>query len=304
VIGAVFFAAFFVRPVFKILQARNWNETSCVVISSQVRSHDGEDGTTYSVDILYAYEVNGREYKSNRYHFMGGSTSGYKSKAAIVRQHPPGTRTTCVVNPEDPTEAVLERGFTINLWFGLIPFVFVVVGLCGVFSNFRKARAQRFAISLAAARRTTAMDFWRPAPLPDEPSVGPVILKPKSSPLAKLLGTILVALFWNGIVSVFVYQVIEMWRTSQGGGVKWLFTLFLTPFLAIGLVMIAGIGYYFVALFNPRPQLSASTNIVPLGGTLELHWRIIRKAPKHPRAAHFSGRSRRSNLPSGHHHSH
>lgn len=68
---------FFLIPVLKIDEAKEWPETSCVVISSQVMSHSDSDGTTYSVDISYSYEVGGREYKSNRYGFMMGSSSGY-----------------------------------------------------------------------------------------------------------------------------------------------------------------------------------------------------------------------------------
>jgi hypothetical protein len=275
VAGAAALAGFFVRPALKVLQAKNWRQIPCVVISSEVRSHDSDDGTTYSVNILYAYEVNGKEYKSNRYQFMAGSSSGYDRKATIVRRHPPGTKTVCFVNPDDPTEAVLERGFTKGLWFGLIPLVFVAAGVAGIFSNLRKLREQRFAISVAAARRSTAMaSRYQPAPTPDEDVAGPVTLKPKSSPLGKLLGTIIVAIFWNGIVSVFVYQVLEMWRTGHGGALKWFLTLFLTPFVAVGLATIGGIGYYFVALFNPRPRLSASTKVVPLGGTIQLDWQI------------------------------
>ncbi|HVR35856.1 MAG TPA: DUF3592 domain-containing protein, partial [Methylomirabilota bacterium] len=140
-IGGVVFVFMFVRPVLGILDARNWVETPCVVESSQVRSHSSDDGTTYSVDILYRYEVNGREYKSNRYHFMGGSSSGWGAKRAIVREHPPGRETVCYVNPRDSTEAVLERGFTHDLWFGLIPLVFVGVGAGGLLWGVRKLRA-------------------------------------------------------------------------------------------------------------------------------------------------------------------
>ncbi|MBK8000332.1 MAG: DUF3592 domain-containing protein [Verrucomicrobia bacterium] len=68
--------------------------------------------TTYSVDVLYSYEFNGREYRSNRYGFMTGSSSGYKGKAEIAARYQPGAKSTCYVNPADPLEAVLHRGFT------------------------------------------------------------------------------------------------------------------------------------------------------------------------------------------------
>src|SRR5262249_33168227 len=57
-------------------------------------------------------------------------------------------------------------------------------------------------------------------------------------------------------------------------GMKWFLTLFLSPFVVIGLGMIGAVGYFFVALFNPRPQLRANTRQVPLGGSIDLEWQI------------------------------
>ena len=103
------------------------------MISSRVQSHSGsKGGTTYSVDILYAYTVDGKDYRSNRYDFMGGSSSGYGGKDAIVRRYRPGTKTTCFVDPHDPTQAVLQRDFTPGMLAGLIPLVFFFVGVGGL----------------------------------------------------------------------------------------------------------------------------------------------------------------------------
>ncbi|MGD1018365.1 MAG: DUF3592 domain-containing protein [Verrucomicrobiia bacterium] len=123
----------FVRPMLGIEQARHWPAVSCRVISSRVQSHtSSKGGTTYSVDILYAYNVDGREYRSNRYDFMGGSSSGYNGKAKIVSRYRPGTTASCYVNPGDPDDAVLEREFTPQMLIGLFPAVFLFVGLGGL----------------------------------------------------------------------------------------------------------------------------------------------------------------------------
>jgi len=128
VVGSVLLYTFLLRPCFKILSARHWPAVPCVILSSDVRSHrDSGHGATYSVNILYGYEFGGREFKANRYDFMGGSSSGSGAKYSIVAQHPPGSRTVCYVNPADPAEAVLKRGFTPTMWLGLIPF-FVCAG--------------------------------------------------------------------------------------------------------------------------------------------------------------------------------
>jgi hypothetical protein len=123
---------FFIRPALKVLEARSWPSTPCTIVSSQVRTHAGEDGATYSVDVLYTYAYGGREYKSNRYRFLGGSTGGLAAKERIVRRLPPLTRTDCYVNPEAPAEAVLNRDFSSDYAFGFVPLLFAAVGLGGL----------------------------------------------------------------------------------------------------------------------------------------------------------------------------
>jgi Protein of unknown function (DUF3592) len=122
---------FFVRPVLNVEQARNWPAVACRIISSRVQSHSGKS-TTYSIDILYAYNVDGREYRSNRYDFMGGSSGGYGGKAEIVSHYPPGATGPCYVNPHDPTEAVLERSLRPTMLVGLFPLVFLFLGAGGL----------------------------------------------------------------------------------------------------------------------------------------------------------------------------
>jgi len=131
------------RPLARVHDARQWPATPCTVVSSEVQSHSDSDGTTYSVHIVYRYTVNGHEYQSRRYDFMGGSSSGYKGKQAVVRRYPPGKKAVCYVNPRDPSDAVLEPRFTPMMLVGLFPLIFVAVGAGGVvwvFTNksFRK----------------------------------------------------------------------------------------------------------------------------------------------------------------------
>jgi hypothetical protein len=91
------------------------------------------------------------------------------------------------------------------------------------------------------------------------------------SPLGKLLATVFIALFWNGIVSVFVAQVVKGWRS---GSPDWFLTVFMIPFVLIGLGLACGTIYYLLALFNPRPRLTLTPGAVPLGGTVRIEWEI------------------------------
>jgi hypothetical protein len=252
-----------IRPALKVLDARDWDAVPCTVISSRVKSHSGDDGTTYSVDILYSYKSHGREFRANRYNFVGGSSGGYDGKVKVVAQYPPGAKSICYVNPEDVNEAVLHRGFTPVMWFGLLPGLFLAIGLAGMCGK----------LGTFGARST-------PVPSPHAPTEGAVVLKPKASALAKFLGGVIFSLFWNGIVSVFVVHVIGMWRTGRGGGEKWFLTLFLIPFVLIGIGMVFFTIHSFWGLFSPRVRLRLAHASVGLGESVELSWEFTGRTDK------------------------
>jgi hypothetical protein len=106
----------------------------CTILKSEVRTHpgDSDSGPTYSIAVRYTYLVQGREHVSTRYQFLGGSTGDQATKERIVRRLPPLTRTTCYVNPEDPTDAVLNRDLGSEYAFGLVGALFLAVGLGGM----------------------------------------------------------------------------------------------------------------------------------------------------------------------------
>ena len=267
--GAVGYFLLF-QPLHGIIQARNWTPTPCEVLASSVQSHSGSESTTYSVNIFYTYEFNGRAYKSNRYKFMAGSSSGYDGKAAVVRRYPAGTRTVCYVNPRDPVEAVLERGFTADLWFGLIPLVFLGVGIAGLVWTFRRGRHRTATARSSPLLRSGSIRSLPGGGIPVvDNEAGPVTLHSKSSPLAQFCVGVGIAIFWNGIVSIFVFQAAKAWSRGRP---EWILMIFLIPFVLIGLGMIAFVVYSFLRLFNPRPRLTLGTAAVPLGGTAEMSW--------------------------------
>jgi hypothetical protein len=83
--------------------------------------------------------------------------------------------------------------------------------------------------------------------------------------------SLVLACFWNGIVSVPVWQVINSWRR---GHPEWFLTLFMVPFVAVGIGLMGFVIYSFLRLFNPSVNLTVSGVVVPLGGALELTWNI------------------------------
>ena len=111
-------AAMFLPPAAQVWAARSWAEVPCEILHAAVRSHPGDDQATFSVEVLFLYSWEGRELKSSRYGFTGGSTSDEKKKSAIVDRLSSGTQTVCYVDPNDPFEAVLDRGLSAAAyWF-------------------------------------------------------------------------------------------------------------------------------------------------------------------------------------------
>jgi hypothetical protein len=250
-----------ILPIAKTIQSRSWVETPCTVLRAGVHDHDSDDGTTYSVYILYQYEFDGQVYKSDRYDFMGGSSSGYQAKAHVVAAYQSAESPVCYVNPRNPSQAVLKRGLHAKLLLALFPLPFLLIGVGGLAYTVRGRRPSPAGIPpvevMGRAGRT------RPT------EVGRKVLAPVSSAKTKFVAMLLAAVFWNGIISIFVVGAINDWRR---GGFTLFPTVFLLPFVAIGLGLVAGAVYQLLAMLNPRPTLELSSGAIPLGGAAELRW--------------------------------
>jgi hypothetical protein len=282
-------------PALKIIRASTWDATPCVVTSSRVAS--SSDGDTFAVEIRYSYQVGGKPYQGSRYGFFGGYSSGYSSKDEVVRENPAGKTATCYVNPFDPAQAVFHRGVSWEMLWGLFGLPFLGVGLVGPFMVARASLQQRrlrkqsqatplswpsfeamhSPLSLSATQGGAA---FSPRPAPSlSPSVsslssvpfGGVVLEPAMTPARRLIILTIFAVFWNGIVSVFVGVLIKEWGR---GNVEWMLALFLTPFVLIGLLLLFGVAHGFLALFNPRPRLTIGSKQLALGESADLEWQF------------------------------
>ncbi|MEO6788163.1 MAG: DUF3592 domain-containing protein [Chthoniobacteraceae bacterium] len=257
--GGVLYGAFF-RPMLREAAAAKWPVVPCEIISSRVGRHSGsKGGYTYSVDVRYRYKVGGREYLGTGYNFDTGSSSMRDWRDEAVASLPPGAQTVCHVNPEDALDAVLSIRPSPDRWFGLIPGVFLVVGLLIVFKAPAMGR-RRSVIPLGL----TGSGDGLPS-LPRGGATGETELKQATPPGCAFAGLTFFALLWNGIVWAILLNL-----GSRETGAR----IFLGIFALIGLAIAAGAVYQFLALFNPRPVLTVSAPAVPLGGSLDVRWRF------------------------------
>lgn len=261
---------FFLSPWINSLTSGDWKRTECTILSSRVQTHDGDDGDTYSVDILYAYEVNGRAYRSSQYSFMTGSSSGYSGKKEIVRRYPAGSQAVCYVNPDDPSEAVLNKSLGGMAWFAILPLIFMIVGGVGILYSLFGAKDKRPSYTRSRKRPQTAgfSESFK-GENADVTGGGMTILKPKYSPWFKVFGSLFAAVFWNGIVGIAVFQCVKGWMTGNGSiG----FTIFISIFVLIGIAIIFGFFHAVLAAFNPKLTITLFSDFICIGDEVSFNW--------------------------------
>jgi len=225
--GGAFFYFTVLQPFFQSTAARHWVETPCRVLSSEVKYHSGSKGGTYSEEIAYAYQVDGREYHSDRYQFLRFSSSGRQAKANVVAKYPRGRQAVCYVNPKSPSEAVLDRGFAPVGWFAFFPLVFVGIGMVGLVGAVR-GRGIFVGQGYAVNAGTNAAEAWRQRP---DWAAGRVV----SSGKKQIVGVWFFAGFWNLISTTVAWNIIGNHAIHKGNEMAAVVLIF--PLVGLGLLI-------------------------------------------------------------------
>ena len=270
--GAAMFVFMTVLPVAGMLSATGWEPVPCTVVSSQVTTNSDSDGTTYGVEITYRYEIDGRSYTSARRSFGGhGSSSGRSGKEKFVAEHPAGKALTCYVDPDDPSQAVLNRGLSLSLLWGLFPLPFLLIGLAVMWFGVRgllgyEKKSTWRAKSVGVTRDDDAVPTMDTAH-----GDGPVVLRPGKQRFGGAIGLAIFALIWNGILSVFLVNLVGDYRA---GSPDVCVTLFMVPFVLVGVVVIGAWIRQVMLVFAPVIELELDRAAVPVGGSFTLKWRV------------------------------
>ena len=129
--------------------------------------------------------------------------------------------------------------------------------------------------ALAGDRLLDSQATPAPGPTPadtlDQEWAPPRQLKMATSRLAMFLIVLGIASFWNGILSIFV---VSFYSKADWEWAMLLPILFMSPFLLIGLLLLFGVAYLFLAMFNPTVKIALSQGAVPLGGEVDLAWEL------------------------------
>lgn len=237
--GVAVLMAISLMPIAGWLRAKDWIETPATVLTARLAEVSDSDGTTNRVEVRYRYYFAGRDYESTRFDFTTGSTNiGVDAMLAAVRRLESNPETRCWVNPAQPAEAVLERGFPTGAILGIFfcaPFLLVgVLGVGGACFGPRLVRAYREHRSALVHRWIREEKLpWRKTLSDDvcaDPETALIVARDERIVVAAAASAL--CIFWNGIVAVFLCVLLIEWWT--GGEASLFLALFLIPFEIVG----------------------------------------------------------------------
>ncbi|MBN1909169.1 MAG: DUF3592 domain-containing protein, partial [Pirellulales bacterium] len=256
----VFFSIFFLAGwvglglVLVTLVVPEWRanhefvETICVVRGKEIGEKSDDDGKSYRPEIQIEYTVGGRTYVTKTYDVCGTYTPGREPKEAILDQYRIGGEYPCWYDPTRPDVAVLVRGYSWWFWLiGLVPISFILIGGIGlVYRLMRWGKSPEHLAAEAARHRPLEPDAADDeADFPNVPPGADMTNSPgtqlryrlpiSTSAVWTVVIVLLVCLFWNGIVATFLVPII---RGHLAGRPEWFPTLFLIPFILVGLGLI------------------------------------------------------------------
>ena len=273
--GSVILWALFLKPFALLLEASRWDATPCIIIESQAEPAQRQ-GDFYKATVRYRYVYKDQTYYSPNIWFVKPGLDARKEIQALVNRYPKGAAFECYVNPADPRQAFLERGFKPELLISIFPLIVAVVGLTGLTANalrrLHPQLPQRIPTSGFAAEHPRSRHVRVAAD-------GTVVYRTPAG-AARALALLVFTLLWNGLVSFLVREVVINWSSGVPNCYGWTLTAFSIPFVVGGIALLWATGHTLLRLLNPRPTLVLSRPSVPLGGSIDVSWRLSGRASR------------------------
>lgn len=221
-----------ISPVSKSILAQNWPEVPCTILESEL-TPDQEN-----VLIKYEYHIAQQTYQGDTYSFT--DTARNFARASFhqaVENYQAGSTAQVRVNPKDHEESVLDPSIQPIAWMGIFfSTPFITVGICGLtwalgagWITNRSLQLREKAAECVDKRGAHQIADWLRSNTAEQDVV---ILFLDGKDRLDGLGLLALCLFWNGIVSVFLFGMILM--LISGSVMAWFLGIFLLPFIFIG----------------------------------------------------------------------
>jgi hypothetical protein len=117
---------FFMRR--RMATVSQWPSTMGTVMMSTIETRSSSDGSTDYPVVQYSYQVGGRPYQSMK--IAPGPEVGGTGARKVVAKYPAGAQVMVFYDPQNPSDAVLERKAP-ALWLFWLLLVIFDCSLCG-----------------------------------------------------------------------------------------------------------------------------------------------------------------------------
>lgn len=258
-------------PVTKSASAQDWPVVAATILESGL-TPDQEN-----VIIKYEYTLNQQIYQGDTYSYTDISRNFARASFhQAIAKHPENSIKLVRYNPGNHKESILDPSIHPIAWMGIFFSVpFITVGICGITWALaggwitKRNRILREEAAQSADQRGAhhiANCLRNDSPAKDE-----TVIFLDGQDRLNAMGLLAVCLFWNGIVSVFLFVSFLMFLS--GSVVVWLLAFFLLPFVFIGLILSREMAHRFFFAQAPNYVFVASpTAPVVSSMKVNLHW--------------------------------
>lgn len=302
-IGSVLFVAFGVWPTIQWWQAQNWVSASCKLQSVDIEIQNNGDDVSFQPKLIYIYRWNQLDYVGNRRDYDSRSYSNKSWLEEKLNPYVPGAETQCFVNPARPEEASLTRDFpTVSLVSSSVGLFFVSIGLIALRFSFLSpekiagnsvkavssdpsmnatsnlASVEEKSVELNDSISNSQQDqvaVSTAVPMESQGENQPQVINPEYSRLGVVFGLAFFGLIWNGIIGFAIFLM-----SQERGGISIFMSLFLIPFVLIGVGILLLLVRQILVLANPQPIVVYSDNWIYPGSEFEVSWMMEGKVTR------------------------
>lgn len=275
------------RTITDYARSSGWERVDCEIVSINLVEKPSETNSTFSISASFRYNYGGKSYTGCRYDFDQGSWSfGLESMRTAVAALSPGSRVTCWVNPKVPGESVLVRQLRPQCFLGIaFSLPFIAAGSLSLIFMFhpvlRRLFKRRRLDRVKALVQSGDLPHWALEAFESNNSSTSIALS-QDARLTGFLGSGLFMLFWNGLVSVFLFVCADQWTGSERGN-AWMLTLFLIPFVVVGMFIIRWWLQHVRLLFSEGWIVTMQPVHGLAGGDVRVGWSLIQPGsmPRH-----------------------
>lgn len=140
VIGSICFSALLVDGILlgiilvtrrKVAQAGSWLSTMGTVMYSSIEWRRGSKGSSVAYPVVqYTYQVMGQMLQGRK--VMPGPESGGSFAHKVVERYPAGAQVMVYYDPNNPSDALLERGMPGYIKWLWVALIITDLFLCGM----------------------------------------------------------------------------------------------------------------------------------------------------------------------------